>query len=30
VEDAVRDAIARYGEDCKVVEGMFRVEPCEI
>jgi hypothetical protein len=30
VEDAVRDTIARYGEDCKVVEGMFRVEPCEI
>jgi hypothetical protein len=30
VEDAVRDTIMRYGENCKVVEGMFRVEPCEI
>lgn len=30
VEDAVKDAIARYGEDCKIVEGMFRVEPCEV
>ncbi|KAJ4374809.1 hypothetical protein N0V83_001886 [Neocucurbitaria cava] len=30
VEDAVRDAIQRYGEDCKIVEGMFRVEACEI
>jgi hypothetical protein len=30
VEDAVRDTIARYGEDCKIVESMFRVEPCEI
>jgi hypothetical protein len=30
VENAVKDTIARYGEDCKVVEGMFRVEPCEI
>ncbi|KAF1849104.1 NAD(P)-binding protein [Cucurbitaria berberidis CBS 394.84] len=30
VEDAVREAIQRYGEDFKIVEGMFRVEPCEI
>jgi hypothetical protein len=30
VEDAVRNTIAHYGKDVKVVEGMFRVEPCEI
>ncbi|KAF2028240.1 NAD(P)-binding protein [Setomelanomma holmii] len=30
VEDAVRDTIKRYGEDCKVVGGMFIVEPCDI
>ena len=30
VETAVRDAIAAYGEDCAIVEGMFYVEPCEI
>lgn len=30
VEDAVRDAIARWGEDCAVVEAMFKVEPCEV
>jgi hypothetical protein len=30
IEDAVRNAIARYGEDSKVVEGMFRVEACEV
>ncbi|CAO2653844.1 Nn.00g105770.m01.CDS01 [Neocucurbitaria sp. VM-36] len=30
VEEAVRNAIQRYGEDSKVVEGMFRIEPCEI
>lgn len=30
VEDAVRDAIKRYGENSAVVEGMFRVEACEI
>ncbi|KAF3036576.1 hypothetical protein E8E12_006290 [Didymella heteroderae] len=30
VEEAVRGAIARWGQDCPVVEGMFRVEPCEI
>ncbi|EUC27934.1 hypothetical protein COCCADRAFT_110442 [Bipolaris zeicola 26-R-13] len=30
VRDAVRDAISRYGRDCAVVEGMFRVEACEV
>lgn len=30
VEDAVKDVIARYGEDSKVVEAMFRIEACEI
>lgn len=30
VEDAVRDAIELYGRDCKVVEGMFKVEACEV
>ncbi|KAH3942369.1 hypothetical protein HBI56_194480 [Parastagonospora nodorum] len=30
VEDAVRDALERYGEDCKVVEALFKVDPCEI
>jgi nucleoside-diphosphate-sugar epimerase len=30
VEDAVKAAIAIYGEDCPVVESFFRVEPCEI
>ena len=30
VEDAVRHAIQTYGNDCKVVEGMFRVEACEV
>jgi hypothetical protein len=30
VEDAVRAAIAIYGEDCPVVESFFRVEPCDI
>ena len=30
VEDAVRDAIEWYGNDCKVVEGMFKVEACEV
>jgi hypothetical protein len=30
VEDAIRDTIKRYGEDCKVVESMFIVEPCEV
>ncbi|KAJ4349202.1 hypothetical protein N0V95_004785 [Ascochyta clinopodiicola] len=30
VEVAVRDAIAKWGRDCPVVEGMFRIEACEI
>lgn len=30
MEDAVRGAIARWGQDCPIVEGMFRVEACEI
>jgi hypothetical protein len=30
VEDAVRDAIERYGEESKVVEALFRVEAYEI
>jgi hypothetical protein len=30
LEDAVRYAIEHYGEDCKAVEGMFRIEACEI
>jgi hypothetical protein len=30
IEDAVRQAIELYGKDSAVVEGMFRVEPCEI
>lgn len=30
VEEAVRDAIARYGVNTDVVEGMFKVEPCEV
>ncbi|KAF2625773.1 NAD(P)-binding protein [Macroventuria anomochaeta] len=30
VEEAVRDAIARWGQDCPIVESMFRVEACEI
>lgn len=30
VEEAVRGAIARWGQDCPIVEGMFKVEPCEI
>lgn len=30
VEDAVRDALERYGKDCMVVEALFRVEVCEI
>ncbi|KZM26103.1 uncharacterized protein EKO05_0001205 [Ascochyta rabiei] len=30
VEEAVRDALAKWGRDCPVVEGMFRVEACEI
>ncbi|EUC48333.1 hypothetical protein COCMIDRAFT_34206 [Bipolaris oryzae ATCC 44560] len=30
VRDAVRDAISRYGRDCAIVDGMFRVEACEV
>lgn len=30
VEEAIRDAIVRYGEDSSVVEGMYNVQPCEI
>jgi nucleoside-diphosphate-sugar epimerase len=30
MEEAVRGAIARWGEDCPVVEGMFKIEACEI
>jgi hypothetical protein len=30
VEDAVRDAIKKYGDTSPVVEGMFRIEACEI
>ncbi|KAF2134798.1 NAD(P)-binding protein [Dothidotthia symphoricarpi CBS 119687] len=30
VEDGVRAAIATWGEDFPVVQGMFRVEPCEV
>jgi hypothetical protein len=30
VEEAVRAAIARWGEDCPIVEGMFRIEACDI
>jgi hypothetical protein len=30
VEDAVRDALQTYGENHKIVEGMYRVDPCEV
>jgi hypothetical protein len=30
VEDAVREALDRYGRECKAVEGMFKVEACEV
>jgi hypothetical protein len=30
LNDAVKHAIEHYGEDCKVMETMFRVEACEI
>jgi hypothetical protein len=30
VEDAVRDALERYGKDCQVVKSMFDIEACEI
>ena len=29
-EDAVRDALERYGKDCQVVQGMYNVEACEL
>lgn len=30
VEEAVKDAITKWGEDCPIVEAMFKVEACEI
>ncbi|KAI4703707.1 hypothetical protein J4E89_009930 [Alternaria sp. Ai002NY15] len=30
LEDAVRDALERYGQDCQVVQGMYNVEACEL
>ncbi|XPS68828.1 hypothetical protein M3J09_001109 [Ascochyta lentis] len=30
VEVAVQDALTKWGKDCPVVEGMFKVEACEI
>ncbi|KAI8939161.1 hypothetical protein NX059_004995 [Plenodomus lindquistii] len=30
VEEAVRSAISKYGEDCSVVEGMFRIDACDV
>ncbi|KAI4953196.1 hypothetical protein J4E86_006737 [Alternaria arbusti] len=30
LEDAVRDALERYGENCQVVQGMYNVEACEL
>ncbi|KAJ4290209.1 hypothetical protein N0V90_010424 [Kalmusia sp. IMI 367209] len=30
VKEAVRDAIQRYGEDCAIVDSMYRVDPCEV
>jgi len=30
LEDAVRDALERYGIDCQVVQGMYNVEECEL
>lgn len=30
VEEAVRDAIAKWGRDCEALEGLFKVEACEI
>jgi hypothetical protein len=30
VENAVRDAIASWGRDCPIVEGMYKVDACEI
>lgn len=30
IEDAIQDAIARYGPDTAVVETWFKIEPCEV
>ena len=30
IEDAVRDAISRYGQHTPVIEAMYKVEPCSI
>lgn len=30
VEQAVKDAIEAYGENTPIVEGMYRVDPCEV
>ncbi|KAF2868198.1 hypothetical protein BDV95DRAFT_501434 [Massariosphaeria phaeospora] len=30
VEEAVRDALEKWGQDSPIVEGMFRIEACEI
>ena len=30
VEEAVRDAVAKWGQNCSIVEGMYKVEACEI
>ena len=30
LEDAVSDALERYGENCQVVQGMYNVEACEL
>lgn len=30
VEEAIRDAVDRWGLECEIVEGLFRVEACEI
>ncbi|KAI4667473.1 uncharacterized protein J4E79_002161 [Alternaria viburni] len=30
LEDAVREALERYGENCQVVQGMYNVEACEL
>lgn len=30
IEEAVKDAIQRYGEATPIVEGMYKVDPCEV
>ncbi|KAF2681726.1 NAD(P)-binding protein [Lentithecium fluviatile CBS 122367] len=30
IEEAVNDAIQRYGENTPVVDGMYKVDPCEV